>query len=110
MIEWLRTTFAWMAWTPTTALFFAFILTGLGTLTWLANRYPEVERVGALGIATTRGDRFFVSLLGSAFIHLAWIALIGVSTLFTFGSLEVSRLWGASLASLLYAVWVFRRV
>jgi predicted small integral membrane protein len=30
-------------------------------------------RVGILGIATTRGDRLFISLLGSAFIHLAWL-------------------------------------
>jgi predicted small integral membrane protein len=101
---------AWMAWTPATGLFFVLIASGLGTLTWLAHRYPETERVGALGIATTRGDRFFISLLGSAFIHLAWIALVGTATFVSLGSLEVSRLWGASLVSLLYAWWVFRRV
>jgi predicted small integral membrane protein len=101
---------AWMAWTPGTGLFFVLIAMGLGLLTWLAQRYPEVERIGALGIATTRGDRFFISLLGSAFIHLAWIGLIGASTLFSFGGLEVSRLWGGSIASLLFAAWVFRRV
>jgi predicted small integral membrane protein len=101
---------AWMAWTPVTGLFFVLIAAGLGVLSWLAVRYPEVERIGALGIATTRGDRFFISLLGSAFIHLAWIALIGTSTLFAVGGAEISRLWGASIASLLYATWVFRRV
>jgi predicted small integral membrane protein len=103
-------TLAWMAWTPATGVFFALIAAGLGVLTFLALRYPEIERVGALGIATTRGDRFFISLLGSAFIHLAWIALIGAERLFTIGGLEISRLWGASLVSLLYAIWVFRRV
>ena len=30
-------------------------------------------RKGILGLDTTRGDRLFVSLLGSAFIHLAWV-------------------------------------
>ena len=34
-------------------------------------------RKGILGIDTTRGDRLFVSLLGSAFIHLAWLGLVG---------------------------------
>ena len=32
-------------------------------------------RKGVLGIVTTRGDRLFISLLGSAFIHLAWLGL-----------------------------------
>ena len=34
-------------------------------------------RKGILGLDTTRGDRLFVSLLGSAFIHLAWLGLVG---------------------------------
>ena len=35
-------------------------------------------RRGILGLDTTRGDRLFVSLLGSAFIHLAWLGIVGV--------------------------------
>ena len=38
---------------------------------------PTVERASIFGIRTTRGDRFFVSLLGSAFIEFAWIGLLG---------------------------------
>ena len=50
-----------------------------------------------LGIATTRGDRLFVSLIGSAFIHLAWLGLLG------------PNLWWASALSLVYAFAVFRK-
>jgi predicted small integral membrane protein len=90
--------FAWMAWTWQTAAFFAAIACLLGIMTLLAISRPEVERVGVLGIATTRGDRLFVSLLGSAFIHLAWLRLVGPG------------LWWASAISLVYAFVVFRKV
>jgi predicted small integral membrane protein len=50
-----------------------------------------------LGIPTTRGDRLFISLLGSAFIHLAWLGLVG------------SSLWWALGVSLIYAAFVFWR-
>jgi len=89
---------AWMAWTPQTGLFFASLLCLLLVMTALAIWRPEVERVGVLGIPTTRGDRLFLSLLGSAFIHLAWLGLAG------------GELWWASLLSLLYAAAVFRFV
>ena len=55
-------------------------------------------RVGILRFETTRGDRLFISLLGSAFIHLAWLGLVG------------SNLWWALALSLVYAVGVFRYV
>jgi len=89
---------AWMAWTWQTAAFFAAIASLLAVMTLLAILRPEVERVGALGIATTRGDRLFVTLLGSAFIHLAWLGLVG------------PELWWASAISLVYAFVVFRKV
>ena len=56
--------FAWMAWTPQTAIFFCFIALSLVILTLLAIYRPETPRKGILGFPTTRGDRFFVSLLG----------------------------------------------
>jgi predicted small integral membrane protein len=68
--------FAWMAWTWQTAAFFVVIACLLGIMTLLAIFRPEVERFGVLGIATTRGDRLFVTLLGAAFIHLAWLGLV----------------------------------
>ena len=89
---------AWMAWTWQTGLFFIGIAFLLTVLTMLAVVKPEVERVGVLTLATTRGDRLFISLLGSAFIHLAWLGLVGPD------------LWWASGLSLLYAAAVFRWV
>ena len=66
---------SWMAWTWPTVAFFAIIAGLLVIFTVLALRYPETPRVGVLRIETTRGDRLFISLLGSAFIALAWLGL-----------------------------------
>jgi predicted small integral membrane protein len=55
-------------------------------------------RKGILGLDTTRGDRLFVSLLGSAFIHLAWLGLTDMT------------LWIATVISVIYAIIVFRYV
>jgi predicted small integral membrane protein len=104
---------AWMAWTPATAAFFAVIASLLALMTWLAARRPETPRQGILSIETTRGDRLFVSLLGSAFIHLIFLALFGSAVFATLpigDGLEVSRLWIATGISLLYAAAVFRWV
>ena len=68
---------AWMAWTWETGLFFVLIATALAVLTTLAIVRPESPRRGILGFATPRGDRFFVSLLGAAYIFIAWIRLDG---------------------------------
>ena len=86
---------SWMAWTWQTALFFALLLATLLAMTVLALRRPEVERVGALGLPTTRGDRLFLTLLGAAFIHLGWLALAGEAPLWGAGIL--SLIWGAAL-------------
>jgi predicted small integral membrane protein len=90
--------FAWMAWTWQTAIFFAVIASLLALMTVLAIVSPEAERVGVLRIPTTRGDRLFVSLLGSAFITLAWLGLVGPD------------LWWALGLDLVYAAAVFRYV
>lgn len=86
---------SWMAWTLPTAIFFTVIALILVTFTILELKFPTVERVGILGIPTTRGDRLFISLLGSAFIHLAWLGLVG------------PVLWGALAVALVYAALVF---
>ena len=65
----------WMAWTWPTAAFFGIIALLLLVFTVLAIRYPETPRTGILRIATTRGDRLFITLLGSAFLNLAWLGL-----------------------------------
>jgi predicted small integral membrane protein len=89
---------SWMAWTWPTAVFFAFIALLLITFTVLAIRYPETPRTGVLRIETTRGDRLFITLLGSAFIHLAWLGLT-----------EAPLSWALGLC-LVYAAAVFRWV
>jgi predicted small integral membrane protein len=90
--------FTWMAWTWQTALFFCVIASLLLLMIVLAVWRPETERVGVLRIPTTRGDRLFVSLLGTAFINLAWLGLVG------------PELWWALGLSLVYAAAVFRYV
>ena len=65
----------WMAWTWPTATFFVVIAALLIAFTILAIRYPETPRVGFLGIETTRGDRLFITLLGSAFINITRLGL-----------------------------------
>ena len=104
---------AWMAWTWQTGLFFLLLAATFCVMTSLAIRYPEAERYGVLRIPTTRGDRLFLSLLGAAFIHLAWIGFVGAETIVTLpfaGGLEVSSVCIASLISLVYAAAVFRWV
>ena len=61
-----------MAWTWQTAIFFGFIALGLITLTLLAIFRPETPRRGVLRFPTTRGDRFFISLLVTAYVFIAW--------------------------------------
>ena len=68
---------AWMAWTWETAVFFGLIAAALMLLTVLAIYRPETPRRGILRFPTTRGDRFFVTLLGSAFIYIIWMRLGG---------------------------------
>ena len=60
----------WMAWTLPTALFFGAIATILAGMTVWELRSPCIERKGFLPISTTRGDRLFIGLLGSAYLHL----------------------------------------
>ena len=69
----------WMAWTLPTAVFFIVIACLLVAMTVWQVKAPCMERKGFLPIATTPGDRLFIGLLGSAYIHLAWIGLTGFS-------------------------------
>ena len=88
---------AWMAWTWPTAVFFTGIAVALTIMTLLELRWPTVERRGLLPISTTRGDRFFISLLGSAFIHVLWLAATDLPVLI------------ASLLSLGYAALILSK-
>jgi predicted small integral membrane protein len=66
----------WMAWTLPTALFFVAVALALSFLTWLELRFPTRQRRGWLPLATTRGDRFFISLLAAALVHVLWLAFL----------------------------------
>lgn len=89
----------WMAWTLPTALFFVVIAGLLALMAVKEIATPGGSpRIGILRFETTRGDRLFISLLGSAFIQLAWLGLIG------------SSLWWALGLCVIYAIGVFRLV
>lgn len=91
--------FSWMAWTWPTAIFFLSIFTLLiGMGVWEYFSPGGNPRTGILRFETTRGDRLFISLLGSAFIHIAWLGLLTAS------------LWWALGLSVVYAICVFRFV
>ncbi len=84
----------WMAWTVPTAAFFIGIAMILVSMTLWQIARPTVERWGLLPIRTTRGDRLFIGLLGSAYIHLAWL---GLTDLNLWWALGISAVWMAAL-------------
>jgi predicted small integral membrane protein len=91
--------FAWMAWTLPTALFFITIFALIAAMgVWEYFAPGGSPRIGILRFETTRGDRLFISLLGAAFIHLAWLGLVG------------PNLWWALAIAVVYAICVFRFV
>jgi predicted small integral membrane protein len=63
----------WMVWTPSVAIFFSVIILALVGMTIWEIKSPDVPRKGFLPMRTTRGDRFFMGILGAAFINLAWL-------------------------------------
>lgn len=69
--------FDWMAWTLPVAVFFSCIVLMLAGMTVWEIKSPTVMRKGFLPIATTRGDRLFIGLLGAAYINLAFIGMAG---------------------------------
>jgi len=87
---------SWMAWTTPTAIFFVVILCLiLSMCVWEWISPGGQPRRGILRFETTRGDRLFVTLLGSAFINLAWLGLVG------------PNLWWALAVCIVFAVLVF---
>lgn len=62
-----------MYWTTPTALFFLAIALLLAAMTVWELRSPALPRRGLLPLTTTRGDRLFIGLLATAYVHLAWV-------------------------------------
>lgn len=87
----------WMAWTGPTIGFFCFVAFSIACMAvWERFSPGGTPRHGVLGIDTTRGDRLFISWLGSGFIHLAWLGILG------------TPLWGAVVVSILFTIAIFR--
>lgn len=80
----------WMVWTVPTTIFFVVVALVLAGMTVWQIVAPSRERRGFLPIPTTPGDRLFVGLTVSAYLHLAWIGLVGPS------------LWMVSVVSLIW--------
>ncbi|MFT5757421.1 MAG: putative small integral membrane protein [Alteromonadaceae bacterium] len=84
----------WMAWTDLTATFFSVIGVILLCMTVYEIKVPCIDRKGFLPISTTRGDRLFIGLLSSAYIHLAFLAVTELSLMI---ALALSVIWLAVL-------------
>ncbi|ATJ83004.1 DUF2160 domain-containing protein [Halomonas beimenensis] len=80
----------WMVWTTPTAIFFSVIAAMLAGMTAWEVTSPSLERKGFLPIATTRGDRLFIGLLSTAYIHLM---VVGFTPLSLWLALGISILW-----------------
>ena len=90
---------SWMAWTWPTALFFIFIAAAISTMAvWEYYKPGGDPRRGVFALDTTRGDRLFITLLGSAFIFLGWLGLVG------------ANLWGPLIIAVIWGGFVFRYV
>ena len=90
---------SWMAWTWPTAAFFITVVLSIALMGLWEKRSPGGDpRRGIFGIDTTRGDRLFISWVGSGFIALGWLALFG------------TPLWGALGLAILWFLFVFKWV
>ena len=90
----------WMAWTPATFALFCGIFLAIALIGLLEGfKFRDgLERKGVLGLTTTLGDRLFITLLGTAYIFLAWLGIMG------------QPLWWPLAISIGWAIFVFRKV
>ncbi|MEP2943558.1 MAG: DUF2160 domain-containing protein [Hyphomicrobiales bacterium] len=89
----------WMAWTWPTALIFIGIFSAMGIVTFIEIKWPGTsERNGILRLTTTRGDRLFLSLLGTSYIFLLWLGIFGMP------------LWIPLGLAIAWAIFCFRKV
>jgi predicted small integral membrane protein len=70
---------SWMAWTwPTAAFFIVLFLSIVAMGVWEHYSPGGNPRNGILGLDTTRGDRLFISWLGTGFINFGWLAFLAL--------------------------------
>jgi len=90
---------SWMAWTWPTAAFFIAVATSIVAMgIWEKFSPGGNPRRGVFGLDTTRGDRLFISWLGTGFINLGWLAFYG------------TPLWGGLILAIGWVVFVFKKV
>ena len=78
MFEWLKTELQWMYWTWPSIIFFIVLFTAIAGLTVWDVFSPCIKRKGFLPIATTRGDRFFIGIISTIGLCLAWLGIAGI--------------------------------
>ena len=87
----------WMAWTRATIGFFVYVFGSIAAMgVWEYYSPGGNPRHGIFGLDTTRGDRLFMTHLGTAFILLGWLAFYGVP------------LWGGVALAVMWGIFVFR--
>jgi predicted small integral membrane protein len=90
---------SWMAWTWPTAFFFLYIFGSIAAMgIWEYYSPGGNPRRGIFALDTTRGDRLFITHLGTCFIFLAWLGLYG------------DPLWGGLVLALIWGFVVFKWV
>lgn len=90
---------SWMAWTWPTAAFFIVVVFSIASMgVWEHFSPGGNPRRGIFGLDTTRGDRLFISWLGTGFINLGWLAFYG------------APLWGGLIISIIWFIFIFRYV
>jgi len=100
--------FEWMAWTLPVAVFFVCIVLMLAGMTLWELKSPTTLRRGFLPIATTRGDRLFIGLLGAAWVNLAFVSL-SEKMVGWFGLAEEPSIWISFVVSMLLLALVMRK-
>ena len=100
--------FEWMAWTTPVAVFFSCIVLMLVGMTVWEIKSPTVLRKGLLPIATTRGDRLFIGLLGAAYLNLAFVA-VSERMIEWFSLEQEPSIWFSFIASMAMLAFIMRR-
>jgi predicted small integral membrane protein len=100
--------FSWMVWTTPVAVFFTCIGLMLVGMTVWELKSPTIERKGFLPIATTRGDRLFISLLSAAYVNLAFIGL-SKKMIDWFGLQQEPSIWIGFVMSMLLLALIMRK-
>ena len=100
--------FEWMAWTLPVAVFFCSIVLMLAGMTLWEIKSPTVLRKGWLPIATTRGDRLFIGLLGAAYVNLAFVA-VSERMIGWLGLTQEPSIWISFVVSMLLLALIMRK-